>query len=142
MSSSDILLDQIISISSDREQPSLLLSWLRLNNPLYSPSLTTLSIWMVTLPSVVWKNYHSLWDLWKQHTQTKSKVRRKKGTKSTLPKRGLSPTLWQWQIATSKYKGHSNIQSNQRLQYISFAFSVVRWTAKVAAMWMSGSAWW
>lgn len=53
MLSFDILLDQMISISSVREDPSLLLSWFRLNNPLYTPSVTTLSIWMVTLPRFV-----------------------------------------------------------------------------------------
>lgn len=56
MLSFEILLDQIISISSVREDPSLLLSWFRLNNPLYTPSVTTLSIWMVTLPRFVWES--------------------------------------------------------------------------------------
>lgn len=58
LSSFDILLDQIISISSVLEDPSLLLSWFRLNKPLYTPSVTTLSIWIVTLPRVVWKSQH------------------------------------------------------------------------------------
>jgi len=47
----DGLFDHTISISRVLE-PSLPPSWLRLKNPLYTPSVTTLSIWMVTLPSV------------------------------------------------------------------------------------------
>ena len=54
--SSDILFDHTISISSVLDEPSLLFSWFRLKNPLYTPSVTTLSIWMVTLPRVVCKN--------------------------------------------------------------------------------------
>lgn len=65
MLSFEILLDQIISISSVREDPSLLLSWFRLNNPLYTPSVTTLSIWMVTLPRFVFPKVllllHRMW---------------------------------------------------------------------------------
>lgn len=47
----DGLLDHTISISSVLE-PSLPPSCLRLKKPLYTPSVTTLSIWMVTRPSV------------------------------------------------------------------------------------------
>lgn len=47
----DGLFDHTISISRVLE-PSLPPSWLRLKNPLYTPSVTTLSIWMVTLPRV------------------------------------------------------------------------------------------
>ena len=51
----DGLFDHIISISSVLE-PSLPPSWLRLKNPLYTPSVTTLSIWMVTRPRVDFPN--------------------------------------------------------------------------------------
>lgn len=61
-------LDHVISISSVREEPSLLPSWLRLKRPLYIPSVTTLSIWIVTLPRVLW-NQQAITSLklWKQY---------------------------------------------------------------------------
>lgn len=73
----DGLLDHTISISRVLE-PSLPPSWLRLKNPLYTPSVTTLSIWMVTLPRVDCNGSTNIWENNTQESQAINKPRTKR----------------------------------------------------------------